>query len=533
MANNKYIVTAKNGANLRKSATAQSALVTVLKKGTIITCSTSKNGYYYATSGKYKGYIQKQSVKKYTGSSTKTVNSNANPETTISSTKSNTDISNASKLLTNSLIGIYGMPYQFMDTVDRRLEGTSFGRKYAEKIVGRMPLLFLTPGKQSFMTEFSKTDKKNILTKLVDATFNKSNNLTTDDILSRAGRYYTFEFAYKEYFEYVNPMCNITAKLMGLAGKKINIGDYSAKLGVFDWSRVLNSSFKSYFSASENIVFYVNSNTSVSESFSNDTRESTLVSSVNGLSDAAKEIQFLVGQTTGNEIAALNSENYEATLSSINSIIDNYLNGSGVLKNLAGNMSTVLSGGKLIFPEIWSDSDFSRSYDVDIKLRSPDRDPLSLYLNILVPYIHLLAMTAPRQLNPNGYSSPFLVRAFYKGLFNVDMGIITNLSVTKGKEMSWSDSGIPTEMDISLTIKDLYTSMFISNNKDIGQMINNTALMDYLSNLAGLNLSKPEVTRQLEVYAMLIGARTTQYPNKIWTKFEQDITNMLHGLYSW
>ena len=528
MASTKYVVTAKT-ATIRKKPDIQSGKIKIVKKGDILTCTNSKNAYYYVTN--YKGYIQKAAVKKYTGSST--VISNANPETTISSIATDTSEAAAKKLLTNNLTGIYGMPYQFMDTVDRRLDGTSFGRKYAEKIVGRMPLLFLTPGKQSFMSEFSKTDKKNILNKLTDIALGKSNNDSIDDILSRQGRYYTFEFAYKEYFQYVNPMCNITAKLLGLANTSINIGGYSAKLGIFDWSKVLNNSFKSYFSAAENIVFYVNSNTSVSESFSNDTRESSLVSTVNGLSDQAKELQFLLGQTTGKELAALNSDNYEATLSSINSVIDNYLNGSGVLKNLAGNMTTVLSGGKLIFPELWSDSDFSRSYDVDIKLRSPDRDPLSLYLNIIVPYIHLLAMTAPHELNANGYSSPFLVRAFYKGIFNVDMGIITNLSVTKGKEMSWSDNGVPTEMDISLSIKDLYTSMFISNNENIGQMINNTALMDYLSNLVGLNLSKPEITRQLEVYAMLVGAKVTQFPNRVWTGFEQNISNMLQKLYTW
>ena len=528
MASTKYIVTLKSTC-IRKTANINSKSIKVIYKNQVVTATSSKGDFYYVVVGKYKGYVLKGAVKKYTGS-TKSVQ---NPEARATSIATISDEAMASKLLTNNLNGIYGIPYQFMETVDRRMGETSFGRKYAEKIVGRMPLLFLTPGKQAFMTEFNKSDKKSVLNKLVDVALNKDNKTSLDKILSRTGRYYTFEFAYKEYFEYVNPMCNITAKLLGLASTVIDIGGYSAKLGVFDWSKVLNSSFKSYFSASENIVFYVNSNTSVSESFSNDTRESSLVSTVNGLSDGAKEIQFLLGATTGNQIAALNSENYEATLSSINDVIDNYLNGSGVLKGLAGNMTTVLSGGKLVFPELWSDSDFSRSYDVDIKLRSPDRDPLSLYLNIIVPYIHLLAMTAPRQLNPNGYSSPFLVRAFYKGLFNVDMGIITNLSVTKGKEMSWSDNGVPTEMDISLTIKDLYTSMFISNNKDIGQMINNTALMDYLSNLVGLNLSKPEVTRQLETYAMLIGARVAQYPNKIWTGFEQNISNMLQKLYSW
>jgi putative transposase len=136
------------------------------------------------------------------------------------------------------------------------------------------------------------------------------------------------------------------------------------------------------------------------------------------MSDTAKEIQFIAGNALGTQVDALSNENYSETLSSINSVIDNYLAGSSVLKGLSGNMTTVLSGGKLVFPELWSDSDCSRSYDIDLKLRSPDCDSVSVYMNIIVPFIHLLAMTAPRQMSANGYSAPFLVRAFYKGCFN-------------------------------------------------------------------------------------------------------------------
>ena len=88
-------------------------------------------------------------------------------------------------------------------------------------------------------------------------------------------------------------------------------------------------------------------------------------------------------------------------------------------------------------------------------------------------------------------------------------------------------------------LKSMYGGLYmkvkigISNNKNIGQMVNNTALMDYLSNMVGLNLAKPEVSRKLEVYATLIGARTKQLPNKIWTGFEQNISNMMQKLYSW
>jgi hypothetical protein len=51
-----------------------------------------------------------------------------------------------------------------------------------------------------------------------------------DTILNREGRYYTFEFAYKEYYKYVNPMCNMTAKLLGIGSKQVTIGGASGAL---------------------------------------------------------------------------------------------------------------------------------------------------------------------------------------------------------------------------------------------------------------------------------------------------------------
>lgn len=531
---------------IRKFSDKTSDTMGVMTKSSLITIksTTDYNGFYkLASPEEYKnGYVLITSTIPVTGAGNITkedaeniTTGNYEYDTVMNSllnfSNEGTSGVTMSDLLSNNFAGIYGMPYQFMKSVDRRLTGTKFGRKYTEKIVGRMPLLFLTPGKQSFMADFSTDEKKAVLSTLTDIGFGEGGSSGLDSILSRDGKYYTFEFAYSEYFQYVNPMCHAVAQLLGIGNKSIDVGGYKQKLSLFDWSKAVNDDFKSYFSGKENVMFYINSINSISESWSNDTKESSLVNTVNGMSDTAKEIQFIAGNALGTQVDALSNENYAETLSSINSVIDNYLAGSSVLKGLSGNMTTVLSGGKLVFPELWSDSDCSRSYDIDLKLRSPDCDSVSVYMNIIVPFIHLLAMTAPRQMSPNGYSAPFLVRAFYKGCFNVDMGIITSLNVSKGREMSWNDDGLPTEMDISLSIKDLYTSMFISNDKDMGQMMNNTCLMDYLSNMAGLNIAKPELTRQLEVFFMLNAGTVVNYPNKIWNEAAQEITNLLSKLY--
>ena len=66
-----------------------------------------------------------------------------------------------------------------------------------------------------------------------------------------------------------------------------------------------------------------------------------------------------------------------------------------------------------------------------MKLVSPSGDKLSIFLNILVPIYHLLGFCLPREATDQAYFSPFLIRAYYKGLFNVDMAIMPSLSVTK------------------------------------------------------------------------------------------------------
>ena len=519
--------------------------IQVMYRGDIIEGVESSGYVKIDTEDGAEYYIKRTSVQPYIADDSIVDVANINYEDIekdLEKMQSAYDSSYVNKFLTQDTIGIFGMPYQFMSHVDRRLktakkgkEGT-IGRKFGEKIVSRMPLLFITPGKQVFMPKYSDDEKKGILASLTDVMSGKALKGSIEDIISKQGRYYEFDFAYNEYYRYVNPMCAATAALLGISNKEVTIGGKTKKLGDFDWKNALNPSFKHTFNSTQNLAFYIDSPTSISETFSNDTTQSPLVSSVNGLSDTAKEINFLLNNTTGTTLSTMQDSGYEDTLGNLNSVIDSMLGGSGVLKSLAGNFSTVLSGGKLIFPEIWSGSDFSRSYNVTIKLRSPDADKLSIFLNIIVPYIHLMALTLPRELNANGYKAPFLIRCFYKGMFNIDMGIITGMDVTRGDEACWTDDGLPTKMDISLSIKDLYTSMFISDNdmsnNGIGGFVQNTALMDYLSNLCGVNMTKNALQRRIYTYYILTKSRFKQTPANLWGMFDQAIVNKFRFLYN-
>lgn len=415
-------------------------------------------------------------------------------------------------LLIHNLNGVYGIPYQFMESVDPRLENSAMGRKYSEKIISKMPLLYLTPGKVEFMSNYSKAEQEGLLALLL------SNDTETDvsNIIKNNGRYFTFTFAYEDYFTYVNGLCRSGARFLGIQDVKIKVGGTSEKAQDFDWQYALNKNLKATLTNHKFIGFYIDSTDSVSESFSNDTTQSQLSSTVNSFSDQAREVGFLLGAGAGKQVQLMDADKQTEVMANIDKISKRYLNGSTLLKNIASDFSTVAIGGKLLFPEIWSDSSFSRSFDINIKLRSPDADVLSWYLNIYVPLCHLIGLAAGHQTaNANGYYSPFLVRAFYKGLFNIDMGIITDMSISKGKEAAWSIDGLPTEVDVSITIKDLYNMLSIVPGNEPKNFVTNNILMDYIANTCGININQMDIRRSLDIYYILTKNKITDLPSKI------------------
>ena len=321
---------------------------------------------------------------------------------------------------------------------------------------------------------------------------------------------------------------------MGIENQSITINGRTATAGHYDWSNALSNTYSRILNCSKNMVFYMDSYNQVSEDFGNSTRESSLVSQINGLSDTTKEINFLMGTA----MASAGMEDVNATFSSIEENIRTFTSGHGVLNALLGNVTTVLAGGKIIFPEIWSDSDYDRSYNIDIKLRSPEADEMSIYLNIIIPYIHLMALTAPRDFREEGaggvegYKAPFLVRAFVRSMFNIDLGIITGLSITKGGEGNWSvATNLPTSVDVSLTIKDLYKSLYVTED-DAFKFVTNDAELEQLMALAGVNYYELTIGSKIGLAGSIFGGHITSIPTTVRNRITDYIDRALRPFVS-
>ncbi|MCM1230044.1 MAG: hypothetical protein NC489_07925, partial [Ruminococcus flavefaciens] len=115
--------------------------------------------------------------------------------------------------------------------------------------------------------------------------------------------------------------------------------------------------------------------------------------------------------------------------------------------------------------------------------------------------------------NVSQYSSPFLIRAYSKGYFNVEMGIIENMQWKRfGDGDMISDDGVPTQIDVSIQFKDLYHTLAMTNMYKIGvektngtnnvqNFLNNTGLVDLIGTLSGVNMNRIALKDRLSMWA--------------------------------
>lgn len=438
------------------------------------------------------------------------------------------------RVMSNMINGIFGIPYQLSTIVDQPVEGTDFGRMYMEKFIADMPVMFISPGEPLFMAGYNHETIQSMVNAILDVEDNDLNLITSAQENGKEGRYYTFNSKMADCARYINVAVQTLANFKNIGHLSLPTArGGSIKLSRFNILEMLNPDFARLFGSQTSFPFYLDSETQISESFSNDTTESMVSQAANGFSDKAREVQFLLGthSTMDSGLYKAMKKAVASTVSGANDLVNlmpqddtmlgKLFNGRNILGALTSELTTVVSGGKLSFPEIWSSSSYSKSYSVNMKFRSPDPDPLSILMNVELPIIILVAMTAGRQFgkSANAYGSPHIIRATYKSIFNCDLGIIGGLSINRGGDGKWNSLGMSTSADVSLDIRDLYSTMFIS--KTPGGMYNNTAELDWLALMAGLDVNKPEFARKIGLKLALTKGYVSNTLPSVWDSFKE------------
>jgi hypothetical protein len=111
----------------------------------------------------------------------------------------------------------------------------------------------------------------------------------------------------------------------------------------------------------------------------------------------------------------------------------------------------------------------------------------------------------PVMANPGTYSEPFVFQLDCPGYFACDLGICTDFSFTKGgSENLWSVDGLPRQIDVNMTVKDLYPVLTASKNNE--SLYLNCGMGTFLDNLAGISLFRTEKGQADLITRMKAGA---------------------------
>ena len=427
--------------------------------------------------------------------------------------------------------------------------------------------LSLTPGLPKYHGTSFLQDGANNITKQTESPGEMIayllKNGIDDSFSAKDKRYYTFEAKYDDYYAYLETMLNTVWIKLGLANSNDNefnifsFFDIRKNDGTADSSKH-NQLLPKYKSS---IGFYCNVSGAVTESISNSPTSigGTLAGEVNNNSENYQKINYItgmggggsarnvmrtmaIGMQAGEDVIQKLSGRFEKA-KTFSSAIE--MKGAiGMAAKLAAGAAgaaldvarigatedlgqwiqsfSVANGMKVVYPELWSDSTYSKSFSVSLSFTSPYGDPLSIFKYVYVPFFALLCFALPRQAAENGMVSPFFVRADIPGMATSDLAIISDMSWTKGGSNNlWTKDGLPRSIDVQLTIQDLYP--YLAMSKRMSFLSANPSYTVFLDNMAGLcSVYESQGEDPLNKYWHTLINRVSgahNFGDKLWNKF--------------
>lgn len=226
------------------------------------------------------------------------------------------------------------------------------------------------------------------------------------------------------------------------------------------------------------------------ESLTNQTAPSIVESSIDALKGSiGDEIGWITNSHADTGVVGGIMEFLGSGIESASVAVGQLVEGvsGGFMGGLFSGAVSSVKGQKMIYPEIYKSSNSTMNYPFKVLLSSPYGDVYNYYMNIIVPLMHLISLAAPRMVTANTVASPFIVQAYIPGQCTIQLGIISEMNITKNPNGNRvSVNGFPLEVEVSFTIKELYNAMSISPANDPASFLFNETLNDYMSNLAGL-----------------------------------------------
>ena len=263
-----------------------------------------------------------------------------------------------------------------------------------------------------------------------------------------------------------------------------NSGRDSAEDNQSWWEDFVDFSSASMEDGGQFATFRVNHVATMDESFSNQTGESGISSTLNGTSADIREKKFnfaggnIMGGPLGDLVTGATSAAKDVVAGSLSSV------GLDGLMAFAGEAFTEI-------PLIWQSSEVQLpKATYEMNLRSPYGNKMARLLNLYVPLSMIMAAALPKSTGRHSYDSPFLVELYDRGRAQVRLGMIDSLSISRGAgNIGWDQDNNPLAIDVSFSVVDLSPIMHMPINTSPGIFDEDSAFSDYMATLGGLSLA--------------------------------------------
>jgi len=399
---------------------------------------------------------------------------------------------------------------------------TKIGRVYSTQLMKNWPIALIQPGRFKYHTSFFKLmglgSGAGVQEALIrsggdglGATLLKFITAPIDAItvigsvgsaIFGGNKVLEFKQAYNLFEKYAVYLYNTVAAFMGLMWNGKYLGARKT-LKLYDIlpTMMLGGNAVQRFHSSQYIPFRCGKGITANESFSNSFMENPI-------------------QEAMNAKAQENDENNGSGASTadkpLHGIFQVAKNAGMKLVGQFSEQALVLSGrGRISLPEVFASSSFSRSFSFDFKFHSPYGDSLSIFENEYIPFLTLLALTAPRQIGKMTYTSPFALRISVRNKIMINYGMVESLTVTRGGDSNdWTPSGFPKTITCSLSIKDLEPNISLPLasrgpiKAAVEAMFPSSGISEYLASIGGLTIedisvffSKHRLNRTMQAFS--------------------------------
>lgn len=227
------------------------------------------------------------------------------------------------------------------------------------------------------------------------------------------------------------------------------------------------------------VTFRVDNKGEFTDTFSNSTRDPDIASTLNSMSSKARSLEVSTsGGNTGFDFV-------DGAMKGVK----NFIGGALDSLNLTG-LSAIYGSSFTDIPEVWESSSASvGTQSFTIPLRTTYGNDLSIFQDITIPLLFILAGVLPLSNGKQTYGSPFLCEMYSRGRQNIRLGMIESVTITRGVgNMGWRSDGKMLACDVTITVKDLSKIMHMPIVRHPSLFDSDNMYTDYMATIGGASL---------------------------------------------